>query len=271
MRVGIVSRTVTYWPLYVMARDGAPIELVLLGSTAAGVDALLAGRVDVAATCPDVLIEREAPLRIGAGLVDRPPATVVGRPGLGDVTDLRGLRVATTQARGSVSVYLRALLRAHGLGDGDYEQAVCGPTPEQAAALDRGDVDAAMLTFPFDELLIRRGFVRLARVGDMLGGCAFTTLNVRPGLSATEGWRSFRGGLERAVEELADPTKLAGALAVLAEETGVPVDTPPHDIAYDTTVNIASVERLLAFIRADGASARRAPARDLLDVGASAR
>jgi len=266
-----VSRTVTYWPLYLMARDVAPIELVLLGSTAAGVDALLAGRVDVAATCPDALIEREAPLRIAGGLVDRPPATVVGRPGLGDVTDLRGLRVATTQARGSVSVYLRALVRSQGLGDGDYEQVVCGPTPEQAAALERGDVDAAMLTFPFDESLIRRGFVRLARVGDMLGGCAFTTLNVRLGFSATAGWRSFRAGLARAVDELIDPANVAGALALLAEETGVPVDAPPRDIAYDTTVNIASVERLLAFMHADGAGARRVRARDLLDVGASAR
>jgi ABC-type nitrate/sulfonate/bicarbonate transport system substrate-binding protein len=267
----MVSPTVTYWPLYLMARDGAPIELVLLGSTAAGVDALLAGRVDVAATCPDVLIERGAPVRIAGGLVDRPPATVVGRPGLGDVAELRGLRVATTQARGSVSVYLRALLRARGLGEGDYEQVVCGPTPEQAAALQRGDVDAAMLTFPFDESLIRSGFVRLACVGDMLGGCAFTTLNVRPGFSATEGWRSFRAGLARAVEELADSARMAGALGVLAEQTGVPVDAPPRDIGYDTTVNIASVERLLAFMRADGASARRVPARDLLDVGASAR
>jgi ABC-type nitrate/sulfonate/bicarbonate transport system substrate-binding protein len=271
VRVGIVSRTVTYWPLYLMARDGAPIELVLLGSTAAGVDALLAGRVDVAATCPDVLIEREVPLRIAGGLVDRPPATVVGRPGLGDLSDLRGLRVATTQARGSVSVYLRALLRAQGLGERDYVQVVCGPTPEQAAALERGDVDAAMLTFPFDEFLIRQGFVGLARVGDALGGCVFTTLNVRPGYSGTEEWRSFRAGLAWAIEELADPVKVAGALAVLAEETGLPVEAPPRYVAYDTTVNIASVERLLAFMRADGAGARFVPARDLLDFGAGAR
>jgi ABC-type nitrate/sulfonate/bicarbonate transport system substrate-binding protein len=254
-----------------MARDGAPIELVLLGSTSAGVDALLAGRVAVAATCPDVLIERGAPLRIAGGLVDRPPATVVGRPGLGHVADLRGLRVATTQAKGSVSVYLRALLRAHGLGDGDYQQVVCGPTPDQAAALERGEVDAAMLTFPFDEALTRRGFVRLARVGDMLGGCAFTTLNVRPGFGTTEAWRSLRAGLARAAEELADPTRLAGALAVLAKETGVSCDLSPRDIAYDTTVNIAGVERLLGFMRNEDASARRVPARELLDVGASAR
>jgi ABC-type nitrate/sulfonate/bicarbonate transport system substrate-binding protein len=271
VRVGIVSRTVTYWPFYLMARDGAPIELVLLGSTSAGVDALLAGRVDVAATCPDVLIERGAPLRIAGGLVDRPPATVVGRPGLGHVADLRGLRVATTQAKGSVSVYLRALLRAHGLGDGDYQQVVCGPTPDQAAVLERGEVDAAMLTFPFDDSLTRRGFVRLARVGDILGGCAFTTLNVRPGFTATEAWDSFSAGLARTVKALADPTTMAGALAVLAEETGVPVDAPPRDIGYDTRVNIASVDRLLAFMRADGAGAGGAHARDLLDVGASAR
>lgn len=264
MRVGIVSRTATYWPLFVMAREDATLQLVELGSTAAGVDALLERRVDVAATCPDVLIMRNAPLRIAAGLVDRPPTTLVARRGIDAFEELRGCRVAVTQERGSVSVFLRALLRRHGLASNDYTQIICGPTPAQAQALRRGAVDAAMLTSPFDDWLVAQGFVALASVGDELGPCAFTTLNVRPHYSATPDWRAFIDRLVRTAELLGD----AVTMRVLAEETGTRVRAPgPLRIGYDARVDVAAVERLIGFMREDGIEVAAA-AETCLDDGA---
>ncbi|MDE3113601.1 MAG: ABC transporter substrate-binding protein [Chloroflexota bacterium] len=250
LRCGIVSRTATYWPLYLMARDGL-VELVELGSTAAGVDALLGDRVDCAATCPDELMASGAPLRIGAGLVARPPTSLLARASFDSVASLRGARIATTSARGSVSTFLRAFLRAAGLEPRDYTQVAVGPTPAQADALERGTVDAAMVTFPFDERLERSGSRKLADVGDQLGPCAFTTINVREGWTRSEEWPAFRGALAGAMARLADAHGRARELDALAEGTRGEVRTPPR-VGYDAAVDLAAVERLIAFMRDDG-------------------
>lgn len=265
-RVGIVSRTATYWPLYLMAEEH-DVDLIELGSTSAGVDALLDQRVDVAATCPDALIASGAHVAVACGLVDRPPTTIVAAPDVRAVADLRGRRIATTQPSGSVSVFLRAALRALGLAAGDYTPVVCGPTPAQADALARGQVDAAMLTFPFDQELVARGFVPLADVGAVLGPCAFTTLNVRRGFMRAAAWRPFHDAVVRQAARLRDGGGQAAALDVLARATGIRVEAPPAGLLFDTRVPEAGLERLIAFMRDDGAAVGGAARTYVEDAG----
>lgn len=254
VRCGIVSRTATYWPLYLMARDGL-VDLVELGSTAAGVDALLAKTVDLAATCPDELIVSGRPLRIAAGLVARPPASLLARAAIGSVDSLRGARIATTSPRGSVSTFLRAFLRSRGLDRGDYTEVAVGTTPAQAEALERGSVDAAMLTFPFDERLEASGFRTLADVGDELGPCAFTTINVREGWTRSDEWPPFRAALLAAMARLSDARGCARELPALSEGTRGSVAAPPR-VLYDAVVDLSAVERLIGFMRAEGTPVR---------------
>ena len=225
LKLGIVSRTATYEPFYILEAEGR-VELVELGSTAAGVDALVAGLIEIAATCPDALIASDAPLRIGAGLVDRPPTSIVARAGIGAIADLRGRRVGTTAAHGSVSIFLHAVLRAHGLERGDYTEVVLGPTPAQAEALERGEIDAAMLTAPFDERLVAHGFRRIADVGGELGPCAFTTLNVRTGWTTEDGWRRLLVDMHDAIRRV------------------------PANISYD--LRVSGLNCLLDLMTADG-------------------
>lgn len=230
VRIGIVSWTATYWPFYVglhasfFEQEGLSVQLVALGSTSAGIPALLDREVDIAATCPDALIEAVAdgaPLRIAGGLVNYPVSSLLVAPSVVSYPDLRGRRVAVTEARGSVSILLRALLRQNGLEAGDYQQVVCSTTPAQAAALERGEVDAAMLTHPFETPLIARGFRQLARVGEALGPCAFTTLNVRAGWTQQALWPRLLRALERADQMLRDRQQRTRVLQVLSDATGV--------------------------------------------------
>jgi NitT/TauT family transport system substrate-binding protein len=181
LRVGIVSWTATYWPYYVglsegvFGQAGLEVEMVTLGTTAAGVAALLEERVDIAATCPDAVVEAATqgqPLRVAGGLIDRPVSSVVVIPEVASVHALRGWRVAVSDLRGSVSIVLRAFLRAHGLERAEYEQVIIGTTPAQVAALEAGDVDAAMVTHPFEARLLAKGFRRRGRVADVVGACA---------------------------------------------------------------------------------------------------
>ncbi len=252
-----------------MERGGFAFTLVELGATSAGVAALLEGTVDVAATCPDALIRADAPLRIAAGLVDRPPASLISIAEVGEVAALRGRRVATTEPRGSVSLFLRALLRERGVRD--YEQVALGTSPAQAAALERREVDAAMLTFPFDARLTARGFRRLAHVGQALGPCAFTTLNVRAGWTATDEWRAFHGALADAIALLMGPAERGEAVAVLAEATGISVDAPPEGLVFDTRLDSRGLERLLGFMREERLLSEAPSARTYFDAGALIR
>jgi ABC-type nitrate/sulfonate/bicarbonate transport system substrate-binding protein len=268
LRIGIVSWTATYLPYYVgvseglFAHAGLDVEMVTLGTTAAGVSALLDGRVDVAATCPDAVVEAAtggAALRVAGGLIDRPVSSVVARPGLDSVEALRGQRVAVTHPRASVAILLRAFLRAHGLERDTYQPVVIGTTPAQVAALERGEVDAAMLTHPFEAPLLARGFRRLGRIGDVLGACAFTTLNVRAGWA---GMPALRQALARVDERLYDPAQRPRVLASLAAATGLPEGA--LDEAAQLYLNQGGVlaragqldplgfRRLLDLMRADG-------------------
>jgi ABC-type nitrate/sulfonate/bicarbonate transport system substrate-binding protein len=271
LRIGIVSWTATYWPYYVglsqglFQAGGVDVELVTLGTTAAGVPALAEQRVDIAATCPDAVVEAAtagAPLRVAGGLVDRPVSSVVAQPAITTWADLRGRRVAVTDLRGSVSIVLRAALRVHGLEPDAYRQVVIGTTPAQAAALERDDVDAAMLTHPFEAPLLARGFRRLGRVADEVGACAFTTLNVRAGWTAEPAWTALVDGLERVDRVFDDPHRKAGVLASLAGATGLPTSSLEEAwtvyvraggvLARGGRLDLAGFRRLLDFMRADG-------------------
>jgi len=271
LRVGIVSRTATYWPFYLaehaglFARHGLEIALVELGSTSAGVPALRDGWVDVAGTCPDAIVEavgRGEDVRVGGGLADLPLGVLVAAPRIADLTGLRGARVAFTEARGSVSLFLRAALRARGLQPGDYEAVVRGTTPAQAEALRSGDVDAAMLTPPFDSRLVALGFRRLARVGTVLGRCAFTTLNVRRGWTAGAEWSRLGAALAEAGALLRAPEGRERAIAALAAATGFADDELDsayrslvvEDDAFATGVQLApaTLGNLLRLMREDG-------------------
>ena len=215
-----------------------------LGSTAAGIDALTGGAVDIAATCPDALLVSDAPVRIGGGIVDRPPTAIVAKHGIASIEALRGRRVGTTSAQGSVSLFLRAALRLHGLARGDYDEVVVGTTPAQAAALERGDIDAAMLTSPYYERLMTRGFTQVADVGAELGACAFTTLNVRAGWTATGEWRAARDAIAAAMRR---------------------VDPAMYDIAVART----GIDRLLGLMRGEGLPTRSTD--DVIDPHAEIR
>jgi ABC-type nitrate/sulfonate/bicarbonate transport system substrate-binding protein len=135
---------------------------------------------------------------------------------------------------------------------------VIGTTPAQVAAVEAGEVDAAMLTHPFEARLLAKGFRRLGRVADVVGACAFTTLNVRAGFQV----EALREALRQVDEILYDPGKRPRVLARLAEATRLP-EAGLHEaaglyldeggvLARGGQLDQVGFRRLLDLMRGDG-------------------
>ena len=190
LRYGIVSKTATYWNAYVAldqgfyAREGLDVQFTATGSTAATIRAVVTGAVDLGGCSPDELISARAEgqdLVIVGGVINRPVSRIVGLPGMRSLGDLIGKRVGVNQIRGSVSMVMKAALHDAGLPEGSCRLIEAGTTPEMAQKLRDGEIDAAMLTAPFDMVMLADGFSSLADVGRLFPRYAFTTVNARRG------------------------------------------------------------------------------------------
>lgn len=189
LRYGIVSKTATYWNAYLAVSqslfrgEGLDVQFTVTGTTAATIQMVGDGTIDLGGCSPDELVsarEKGEDLVVVGGIINRPVSHIIGSSGVSSLEQLVGRRVGVNQLRGSVSMVLKATLQAAGLQDGRYTLVEAGTTPEMAAKLRTGDIDAAMLTAPFDLTLVADGFIALADVGEVFPRYAFTTINARP-------------------------------------------------------------------------------------------
>lgn len=172
-------------PLYVaaefglFARAGLDVELVATRSSDELMTGLLDGRFPIVHAAPDNFIAWRD--RTGAPIVawiggTSGPISLVGRPDLTSVADLRGRSIAVdAPSSGFVSV-LRKILRSAGLDPADVRLDPLGATHLRVAALREGRTDASMLTLPWSAATARDGFAILAEARDVTprlqGSCA---------------------------------------------------------------------------------------------------
>jgi ABC-type nitrate/sulfonate/bicarbonate transport system substrate-binding protein len=284
VRFGLVSWTATYWNLYVaLDRDlyeasGLRVEPSTMGSTSQAIQRLVDGEIDVAGCSPDELVSavgQGADLVVIGGIVNRPASNIVARPEIAQLAQLRGKRVGVNQVRGSVSIVLRAALRTAGLEVGDYQQVVAGSTPDMVEALRTGQVDAAMLTAPYDLALLDEGFESLCNVGDLFPSYAFTTLNTRRmwALDHEPEVSAFFRATRAAGAIIVDPAEREVVTGALAGRTcqGERLLTKTYEtyaragvLSRAGEVQRAGLQAVLDHMRADGLMERIAPSVDAL-------
>jgi ABC-type nitrate/sulfonate/bicarbonate transport system substrate-binding protein len=169
--VGVVAPAYVNLPLWVAQERGflERRELTateqILGSTDGVTSALRDGLVDVALTAPEGSIADAVaggPLRVAAGLVDRPPLSLIALARHAGVDDLRGGRIGTSSLTEGTRHVAERMLAAHGLAyPADYEFALEGSHVERWKALQAGTIDAALQMIPYDELATDAGFTNL--------------------------------------------------------------------------------------------------------------
>jgi len=157
-----------YFQKYGFAVDGIPD----IAASTTAVQTLLARDIDVVNINPNPAIE--ASLKGGAALVylaNTPPGSgfwLYAAPGTRSVEDLRGKVVASNQAGSLTYFAVDYALRAHGLEAGkDFTVLSAGNQAAQLAAIQAGQVQAAVLSLPTSAAARKAGLVELLDLNDV--------------------------------------------------------------------------------------------------------
>jgi ABC-type nitrate/sulfonate/bicarbonate transport system substrate-binding protein len=105
------------------------------------------------------------PLRVVAGLIDRPPLSMIALARHRGFGDLRGGRIGTSSLTEGTRHVAERMLAAHGLTyPADYAFALEGSHVERWKALQAGTIDAALQMIPYDDIAADAGFTNLGPV-----------------------------------------------------------------------------------------------------------
>ena len=223
--VGVVAPAYVNIPLWAaqergfLDRRGLRATERILGATDAVTSALRRGEVDIALTAPEGSIADAVAggsLRVVAGLIDRPPLSMIALPRHRTFGDLRGGRIGTSSLQEGTRHVAQRMLAAHGLAyPSDYDFALEGSHVERWKALQAGTIDAALQMIPYDYLAADAGFTDLGPVTD-----PFALSTVCVSVSAPAALvRSFLEALSEAAEWFRGNIEESAALA--AARTGV--------------------------------------------------
>jgi ABC-type nitrate/sulfonate/bicarbonate transport system substrate-binding protein len=174
MTVGVVAPAYVNVPLWVaqergfLERRGLRATERILGTTHGVTSALRDGEVDIALTAPEGSIADAVaggPLRVVAGLTDRPPLSMIALPRHHAFEDLRGGRIGTSSLTEGTRHVAERMLATHGLTyPADYDFALEGSHVERWKALQAGTIDAALQMVPYDDMAVEAGFTSLGPV-----------------------------------------------------------------------------------------------------------
>jgi ABC-type nitrate/sulfonate/bicarbonate transport system substrate-binding protein len=217
--VGVVAPAYANVPLWVAQQRGLLERRELrateqiLGTTHGVTKALRDGDVDIALSSPEGSIADAVsggPLRVLAGLTDRPPLSMIAIPKHHTFGDLHGGRIGTSSLTEGTRHVAERMLATHGLSyPADYDFALEGSHVERWKALQAGTIDAALQMIPYDDIAIDAGFTDLGPVTEEF---AFNAVCVR--LPAERTWvAAFVAALAEAAQWFRENIEASAAIA----------------------------------------------------------
>jgi len=188
VRVGLVVEGFFDVPVWAgidrgtFAAAGLDVEAVVLGGIDPLTEALRAGEVQVAVGAPEHVVrdvESGGSLRMVGGNLNRLTHSIIVRPGINRLEDLRGRTIGVSALSAGTSSLWRSMLADVGLHyPDDYAMVEAGPVPPRHGKLLSGEIDAAMQTDPHNYLAEDAGLGNLGPVSDWIPFFQFTSINV---------------------------------------------------------------------------------------------
>jgi ABC-type nitrate/sulfonate/bicarbonate transport system substrate-binding protein len=188
-------------------QQGLQIDYVRLGAVGKATAAVREGSVDLAITPPEGAVTDYldgGSLRVLAANSLRLPMSLVARPGLSDLTELRGARIGTSSLTEGTALYTQIALQRAGLFyPADYEFVLAGIHTARWLALQAGEIDCAPQPAPWNFLAERNGYRLLSELSDAIPEILFAAV------IATADWaEGHRDMVERLLQVLAEAHEL---------------------------------------------------------------
>ena len=152
-------------------------QLVFLRGNSVNVQALVAGSVQFASAFGPAMhaMFRGEQIRILMPIFNQIPFSLVTRPEIKRLEDLKGTKIAVTFGGSTYSVLI-ALLGKHKIAPNFAEYLNIPGDQGKAAALMQGRAAAALMAPPADRTLLKEGFKRLIYVGDVFKNVPFSAV-----------------------------------------------------------------------------------------------
>ncbi|MCS6910770.1 MAG: ABC transporter substrate-binding protein [Anaerolineales bacterium] len=270
LRTGYIP-VIFYAPLYLaiergyFAAEGITLELTPIQSGNDAIVQLAAGNFDVALGGANAglfnAVHKGLKFQIVAPLhSERPPLTTpliisAKNDTIKTVADLKGKKVAVNALGAGTEYWLNEALKTGGLTMADI-QLEAMPFANIAAALDSGQIDAAVMSEPFVTTAADKGLVKILK-NDYING--FTATYVFMSALATERPEVARGFLRayiKACRELQGDYMTDELAGILEKYTKVPADVakrlPLPQFNPDAKVPLADLEALQKYFMGRG-------------------
>jgi ABC-type nitrate/sulfonate/bicarbonate transport system substrate-binding protein len=152
-------------------------QVVYLRGNAINVQAILAGSVQFASAFGPSMhaMFRGEQLRVLVQIFNQIPMSLITRPEIKKIEELKGAKIAVTFGGSTYSVLL-ATLSHFGLPQNFGEYLNMPGDQAKAAALMQGTVAAALMAPPADAPVLKAGFKRLVYLGDVFKGVPFSAM-----------------------------------------------------------------------------------------------
>ena len=152
-------------------------QIVFLRGNSVNVQALVAGSVQFASAFGPSMhaMFRGEQIRILMPIFNQIPFSLVTRPEVKRLEDLKGSRIAVTFGGSTYSVLI-ALLGKYKIAPNFAEYLNIPGDQGKTAALMQGRVSAALMAPPADRNVLREGFKRLIYVGDVFKNVPFSAM-----------------------------------------------------------------------------------------------
>jgi ABC-type nitrate/sulfonate/bicarbonate transport system substrate-binding protein len=185
----------TLWPYYVgvsqgfFQAEGVDLDIVFAPSSAATIQQLAAGSLDLAATTgladPIHAIDKGAAIAVLRIHGQSVPYELMAKPEIKRLEDLKGKTISLGGIADITRIYFDRMAGPHGVTPGQYDMVFAGATSARFSALKSGAVDAAILLPPFNFIARKAGFGSLGLTMDYVKQMPFTGIIVS---------RSWAGG-----------------------------------------------------------------------------
>jgi len=155
----------------IFEKNGLDVEVILVRGGALNIMGIVADRLQLSSVGPEAVVGARlqgSDVVLLACAADSEPVYVLKRPEIKNMAELKGKASAVTRLGGTTHLYLRAGLKHFGLdADRDLTILQMGRSSDVAAALERGQIAVAAISYVYAQPLLDKGWPALIELSKM--------------------------------------------------------------------------------------------------------